>query len=66
MPTQYIEFEEVEVVTETDAAVLFVFDGEEQWVPKSAIEDNGLDFSDTDEPVTVYIAEWFCEKVGLW
>lgn len=52
---------DVDVVHETDEAVLFS-DGEEKfWVPKSVMEE----WPDVGESGTALIAEWFALKEGL-
>ena len=50
-----------EVRHDTDFAVLFIMDGEEQWIPKSLIEN----ISDEDGPGEVTIPEWFARQEGL-
>ena len=57
---EYIEID-VEVITETDQAVL-VDDGDNQiWVPKSVMQE----WPEVGETGTAAIAEWFCLEEGL-
>ena len=57
---EYIEID-VEVITETDGAVL-VDDGDNQiCVPKSVMQE----WPEVGETGTAAIADWFCEKEGL-
>lgn len=62
MRTVTIQVEEVRA--ETDLAFLFIIAGEEQWVPKSLVE-NADDIEKGFEDLEVEIAEWFAEKEGL-
>ena len=58
--TEYVEID-VEVIRETDMAVLF-FDGtKEFWIPKSAMDD----WPEDGDSGTALVAEWFALKEGL-
>ena len=57
-------------VHQTDSAVLLEIEGEETWVPKSALEDGGKCVKDFDrenkgDDVEVSIARWLCKDRGL-
>ena len=61
---EYIDVEYIKY--ETDAAFLFVVDGEEIWLPKSQLpdwEESGLEVGDED--VEVCITHWIAEQKGL-
>ncbi len=62
----YIEFEEIEIINQTDKAVLvqFVIEEEELWVPWSVIEDNDEGFTNKYTG-KIYIAEWWVQTQGL-
>jgi len=51
----YIEFESIEA--ETDMAILFKVDGEDVWIPKSQLEDQGEEL--------FAIPKWLADKKGL-
>lgn len=58
--SELYEADFIEVVRETDKAVLFNFvSGGEVWVPKSII--GPIDY----EAKTVPVPEWFCAKEGI-
>lgn len=62
MRTLLIQVEEVK--RETDLAFLFDIDGDEQWVPKSCInEPDEIEEGFTE--IEVEIAEWFCQQENL-
>jgi hypothetical protein len=57
-------------IHQTEGAVLFEIEGEEIWVPKSALEDGGKCVKDFDpdnkgDEVEVSIAQWLCKDRGL-
>jgi len=49
-----------EVIHTTDSAVLVDIDGEEIWIPKSALERDVI-WSDME----IYVAEWFLNRKGI-
>ena len=65
--TNYIEFEEVEVVAVSSKgnAVMLRIDGEDEWIPFSQIEDNGEDFKVGNTFPKIYLTQWICEQKGL-
>ena len=60
---EYIEFENVKIVAQTDkAALLEQLDGEfKEWIPWSMISDDS-DIGKTGEVGTVYLTKWICDK----
>ena len=64
MPKEYQEVE-CEVITETiNAVYIGTMDGEEHWVPKSLIEDNGQNYEEGAQ-LKLYIEQWKCEQEGI-
>ena len=63
---EYIEFDNVEIITQTKDAVLVKFKvkEEELWVPWSVVEDNDENFKNGYKG-SMYICEWFAMKEGL-
>lgn len=55
---------DVEVLHETEAAILVALDGEEIWIPKSVIHDDSEVWEEGDTGVFV-VKEWFANKEGL-
>ncbi len=62
---EYVTLEALEVMAVTDKAVLFDFDGDERWVPKSCIEGGGDGYAKGDVDIDVVVRRWFCDKEGL-
>lgn len=58
------KIEDVEVLRETDDAILVQFDNQELWVPKSVIHDDS-EVYEMGCDGTLIIAEWWAEKKGL-
>lgn len=62
-----VEFEDVEVVKETERAFLVrLANGDEAWVPKSVIHDDSEVFEAEGDGAsgTLVLPEWFVEKNG--
>ena len=61
-------FFDVLVLKLTDKAALLEFEGEEEWVPRSAmiVEDDALDEAEGDPEMTIEvgIANWKAEQLG--
>ena len=55
---------EAECIRETDKAILVVLEGEEHWVPKSAIHDDSEVFGD-GMAGTLVVHPWFARKLAL-
>lgn len=58
--SRYVEVEYEDFLRETDAAGLFVIDGEEVWIPWSQVED-GQTF-DRGIEGTVSLTRWIAEQ----
>lgn len=59
-----VEIEDVEVLRETDKALLVSLDyGDEVWVPKSQISDNSEVYQDGDIGVLT-VSPWWAHKHG--
>lgn len=61
--SEYVEVDCDAIETVTDRAVLMIIEGENIWVPRSAIEDG-----DEIEPEDVgpfYVRQWFCDREGI-
>lgn len=59
-----IEFEDVEVVKETDAALLVRIEGEEVWLPKSQLCEDS-DKLEEGETGTIMLPSWLAFDKGL-
>lgn len=65
--TETARIENVETLRESDKALLVAVDGEEVWIPKSAIHDDSevygmLPFGESG---TLVIPRWLAEEKGL-
>lgn len=60
-----VSFEGVEVVRETDKALLVLLDGDEHWIPKGQIDDSSEVFSQASTGGRLVITAWIAEKKGL-
>lgn len=65
MPKEPVYFEDVEVLHETDAAILVNLDGEEIWIPKSQILDESEVFDMDSSGGTLVITEWIAMEKEL-
>ena len=64
MSDDYVDVYFDDVIAKTVKAVLIEIDGDEQWVPRSTL-DNDDDLDVHGGPGTLYVAEWFAIKEGL-
>ncbi len=60
----YVEYEDVEVLRETDRALLLNIEGDEYWVPKSQISAYSETWHEGDFGVA-RINEWFASQGEL-
>lgn len=60
-----VTFEVETVKAETDRAILVEIEGEEVWVPKSAIEEESEVWSQKNGSGDLIVARWWAEKRGL-
>jgi hypothetical protein len=58
------EFDDVEVIAETDMALLCAIDRRECWIPKSQISDNS-EIAGMGDEGTLIINGWFADKEKL-
>lgn len=62
---RHVEIYVKEVVKETDAAFLFVTEGDEEvWIPKSQME-NEICCQEGDTDLEVSVTRWIAEEKGL-
>jgi len=62
----YKEFKDVEIIKESENAVLLrLYDWEDYWIPYSQIEDNGEVIKEGEKLDQVYISTWICKEKGL-
>ena len=59
----YIEVERIK--RETEKAFLCEIDGDDFWLPKSQIEDNGAAYNEGDENVGMSITDFIAHEKGL-
>jgi hypothetical protein len=61
-----VSVEVEEVTRETDKAILVVVDGDEEWIPKSVIDDDSEVHSMKSgrDGGTMLVAEWFARSKG--
>lgn len=64
MADEYTDLKANGVIHSTLAAILFDFDEEEKWIPRSAIEDN-KDIEVGDGELIIAVKTWFVRKEGL-
>lgn len=64
MSSQLTWFEDVEVLHETEQAILCVVDEEEVWIPKSQIHDDS-EVHKAGTSGRLIIPEWLAAKKGL-
>jgi len=64
MKHEMVEFEDVTVVRETDAAILCDIDGDEVWIPKSQIHDDS-EVYEMSTSGTLIIPEWLAVEKEL-
>lgn len=57
-------FPDVRCIKETSLAILCDIEGNEQWIPKSVIDDDSEVHEEGDEG-TLSVAGWFATKEGL-
>lgn len=62
--SNWVHFENCDIVGATEKALHVEYDGTEFWVPRSVV-DGGDKLEQGDKDVSVSIQEWFCEKEGL-
>lgn len=66
MPRPTAEFEDVECVKDTGAALLCIIDGKEKWIPKSVVSDDSEVYdADKHSDGTLIVHEWFAIKEGM-
>lgn len=55
-----------EVKRETNKAILVVVDGDDEWIPKSVIDDDSEVYSAESgrDGGTMLVAEWFARSMG--
>ena len=58
------EFEDVETKADTEAALLCVIDGKDQWVPRSVIHEDS-EVQDVGDDGTLILKAWWAKKEGL-
>lgn len=59
-----VEIDDVEVIAQTDAALLVLIDGEKHWIPQSHVCKESEVWKKGDEGKLV-ITAWIAEKKGL-
>jgi hypothetical protein len=59
-----VSFSSVEVLKETDSAILCVIDGTNHWIPKSQISDDS-EVYEMNTSGTLIITEWLAVEKGL-
>lgn len=59
----WVDFDEKKTIT--DDAILFDFDGEEIWIPRSQILDEDFDDDGSKKHGSIEIPEWLAEDRGL-
>lgn len=64
MSNPTVEFEHVQCIKETDAALLCVIDGEKVWMPLSQIDDSSEVLREGDEGMLV-VTKWIAKQKGL-
>jgi hypothetical protein len=62
--SRYVHLDNCDVIAETDAALLVVYEGEEIWLPKSQVADPD-DYEPGDESVTISVTEWVADQKGI-
>lgn len=64
MPSKYVRIEPVDILRETDKALLVRYQGEEHWIPLSQIEEpEGCEVGDTS--TSLVITRWIAEEKEL-
>ena len=61
---ELVEFEDVEVIAQTDKAILCRINGDEKWIPQSQVHDNSEIWNKGDEG-TLVVTLWWAVKAGL-
>lgn len=51
-------------IKETDKALLVEIDGDEQWIPKTAVHEDSEVYQEGDEGDLV-LKGWFAQKIGV-
>lgn len=63
--SRWVHLEDCTVRGETDKALLIAYNGEEYWVPRSQIADEGENLNKGDKGVTISITEWIAQQKGI-
>ncbi len=63
-PSGCVEFGDVEVLAESDKAVLCDVEGEEVWIPKSQIHDDSEVYA-ADTSGRLVVTEWIARQKGI-
>lgn len=59
-----VEVEDVEIIAETEKAILCVIDGKQHWIPQSQVRDDSEIWKKGDKG-TLVISSWIAEQRGL-
>jgi hypothetical protein len=65
MPRGIVEFEDVEVIKETEMALLCDISGEEHWVPKGQLDTDLNEVWEEGDTGNLAVSRWWAEKRGL-
>lgn len=65
MADETVDLDEVEVLRESDKALLVLVGGEELWIPKSQIHEDSEVYSLKSSPGTMKVTRWIAEEKGL-
>ena len=55
---------DAQVIRETDKAILVDVEGDEVWIPKSALHDDSEVWSEKNGEGTLVVMAWFARKQG--
>lgn len=58
-------FDGVDVLHETEAALLCEIDGQQVWIPKSQIDDDSEVYNAATSGGTLVVSQWIAEQKGL-
>lgn len=65
MPSgKFVHLEDVDIIAETDSALLLQYEGENYWIPKSQMADPD-DYEKGQTGRTVSITQWIADKRGI-
>ena len=62
---QYVEVEDVEVIHETEEAILVLAYGDEVWLPRSQVKNGHLGWLYVGYVGSIEVADWLAHEKGL-